>query len=164
MILEVLFLMFLIDIVFESSVRLPQTVSFTLSVFAAIVFGQASVEAHFLQPTSLVVLSVSFIFNSVLPISTFAIATRNLRLVVIILGATLGLYGIVLFSLLLLVHICYLRSFGVPYFSPIAPFNKYDQRDTLFRKPMEQMANKQVIITKEESMKQTEVTKREDEK
>ena len=52
------------------------------------------------------------------------------------LAGTLGLYGIVLGFLGILLHLTSLRSFGVPYFSPIAPLTFKDLKDVLIRTPI----------------------------
>ncbi|MBM7702348.1 spore germination protein [Metabacillus iocasae] len=150
--LEVLVVDFLIQAILEASNRLPQNVSVTISLFGAIVFGQSSVEAQLIQPITLVVLSVSFILSSIIPIATMSYATRILRVAFILIGALLGLYGIALLTLLLLVHLCYLRSFGVPYLAPFAPFTLKDQRDTLIRNPIPTITHKEVRFHKEEPM------------
>ncbi len=39
-------------------------------------------------------------------------------------------------SLIILVHLASLRSFGVPYMSPVMPFNTNDMKDTFIRLPL----------------------------
>jgi spore germination protein KA len=53
----------------------------------------------------------------------------------LVLGAILGLYGIMLGILALLIHLASLRSFGVDYLSPIAPVNFKDLKDVTARFP-----------------------------
>jgi spore germination protein len=53
----------------------------------------------------------------------------------IFLAATLGFYGILLGVFFILVHLVQLRSFGVPYLSPIAPFHFSNLKDIFIRVP-----------------------------
>jgi spore germination protein KA len=52
------------------------------------------------------------------------------------LAGTLGLYGIVLGSLGILLHVASLRSFGVPYFTPVAPLTFTNLKDVIIRAPI----------------------------
>lgn len=153
-VLEVLIVNFLIETIYEGSNRLPQSVVITISIFGAIVFGQASIEAQLIQPITLVVLSVSFILSSIIPVASMNIATRILKILLILMGALLGIYGIALFTLMLLVHLCSLRSFTVPYLAPLAPFTLKDQKDVIIRKTIPEINHSQVHFHKEETMEE----------
>jgi len=153
-VIEVLIINFIIETIYEGSNRLPQSVIVTISIFGAIVLGQASVEAQLIQPITLVVLSVSFILSSVIPVSSMYYATRIMKIFLILTGAFLGLYGLALFSLMLLVHLCSLRSFTVPYLAPLAPFTLKDQKDVILRRKIPDINNSQVLFHKEETMEE----------
>ncbi|RLQ95553.1 spore germination protein [Falsibacillus albus] len=149
---EVLIFSILILFITESSLRLPQGVVFTVSVFSAILLGQAAVEAQLVQPQTLVVLSASFIMRSIVPINSLRRVANALSFSFIAVAAFLGLYGVIIQCIFLVVHLVSLRSFGVPYLSPMAPFNLADQKDTLLRVPMEQIIDNKKKYTKEDPM------------
>ncbi|PFA62857.1 hypothetical protein CN378_17605 [Bacillus sp. AFS015802] len=154
-VIEVLIVVTLTDAIFEGTTRLPQAVIITLSLFGAIVFGQASVEAQLVQPITLVIVSVSFIYSSLIPIAIMNYSVRILKLSLILIGAMLGLYGLALFTLLLLVHLCYLRSFTVPYLAPISPFTRRDvEKDVFIRKPIPEINKTIPEFHKEEPMEE----------
>jgi hypothetical protein len=46
-----------------------------------------------------------------------------------------GLYGVIMGFIVILIHQCSLRSFGIPYMSPIAPGNLSDMKDVFVRVP-----------------------------
>lgn len=150
---ETLLVLSLTDAIYEGSSRLPQNLVITISLFGAIVFGQASVEAQLVQPVTLVIISISFIFSSIIPIAALNYSVRIIKISLILIGALLGLYGIALFTLLLLVHLCYLRSFSVPYLAPISPFSRQDMdKDVFIRKPMPEINHNIPVFHKEEQM------------
>jgi len=60
---------------------------------------------------------------------------RLLRFPMIILAGTLGLLGIMYGIITIIVHLCSLRSFGVPYLAPMAPMQGRDMKDVLIRAP-----------------------------
>ncbi|MCU6599005.1 spore germination protein [Peribacillus frigoritolerans] len=47
-----------------------------------------------------------------------------------------------LFTLCIWLHMSSLRSFGVPYFAPFAPFRLKEQRDGFFRFPLSSLLKK----------------------
>ncbi|WP_226670790.1 spore germination protein [Metabacillus litoralis] len=152
-VLEVLIFFILIQIITESSLRLPQSMVLTVSVFGAIILGQSVVEAKLVQPTTLVVMSASYILASVIPVYSLRPVANRLTLRFIILSGFLGLYGIMLGILYLLLHLTSLRSFGVPYLSPIAPFNMADQKDNILREDLDNIMNNPKKFTLEEPTK-----------
>ncbi|WP_141334673.1 spore germination protein [Paenibacillus sp. tmac-D7] len=130
---------FMMEIVFEvlreAGVRMPSAVGNTISIVGALVIGQAAVEAGIVSPAMVIVVSFTAITNFVIPSISLAIAIRLLRFGILILAGTLGMYGIAVGLLLLVVHLSSLRSFGVPYLKPFAPFMLKEQKDALFRFP-----------------------------
>ncbi|MNP17214.1 Spore germination protein B1 [compost metagenome] len=66
-----------------------------------------------------------------------ALTVRMLRFMITFIAAFMGLYGMSIISFILIAHLCSLNSLGVPYMSPIAPFNGGDQRDTFIRFPIQ---------------------------
>ncbi|MGD6900887.1 spore germination protein [Bacillus infantis] len=152
-ILEVLIFYWLILIISEGSLRLPQGVVLTVTIFASITLGQQAVEAQLVQPTSLVILSAAYVMASISPIYSLVTAQRRLTFRFILLSSFLGLFGVIVGFLALLLHLCSLRSFMVPYLSPLAPFNLSDQKDALFRVPIPEIVKTEKKFTKEEKMK-----------
>lgn len=51
------------------------------------------------------------------------------------IAAFMGLYGIAIFTIMLIAHLCSLRSLGVPYMTPIGPFVPGNLKDTFIRSP-----------------------------
>ncbi len=142
LVVELLLFMFLFQIIIEGALRLPKGLVSVVSIVGTIIIGQSAVEAGLVQPATLLVVSMSYIFSFVAPIMTLATAVRTLRYGFILIAAFLGLYGIILATLALVFHLNHLRSFGVPYFAPLFPFNPKDQKDTIFRFPIRKLTNK----------------------
>ncbi|MFB1051137.1 spore germination protein [Paraliobacillus sp. JSM ZJ581] len=120
----------------EAGIRLPTTVGSAISIVGALVLGQATVEAGIVSAMMVIVVSLTAISSFVFPSYNFGISIRMLRFIFMILAASFGLFGIFIGVILLVMHLVSLRSFGVSYLAPIAPFNQEDQKDTLFRSPI----------------------------
>ncbi|NLY60034.1 MAG: spore germination protein, partial [Clostridiales bacterium] len=58
-----------------------------------------------------------------------------IRFPLMILAATLGLYGVALGFILINIHLANLKSFGFDYMTPQAPFVPQDTRDWVMRLP-----------------------------
>ncbi|TMU88361.1 spore germination protein [Bacillus sp. BHET2] len=143
-----------LEILREAGIRLPKTIGQTVSIVGALVIGQAAVEAGFVSPAMVIVVSFTAISNFVLPSYNIAISIRILRFLFMILAATLGLYGMALGLFALSIHLCGLRSFGVPYMSPIAPYVKQDQKDTLLRLPRKHLVTRPRLISQKNIVRQ----------
>lgn len=119
----------------EAGVRLPRPVGQAVSIVGALVVGQAAVQAGIVSSAKVIVVSVTAISSFSTPAFNLAAAIRMIRFPMMILASFLGLYGVMLGVLILQFHLCSLRSFGVPYFAPIAPFRLSGLKDMLFRAP-----------------------------
>lgn len=119
----------------EAGVRLPRTVGQAVSIVGALVIGQAAVQAGIVSAAMVIVVSITGISSFIFPVFSQGIAIRLLRFPMMICAATLGLYGILVACLILLIHMARLRSFGVPYLSPVAPLNLPSLKDIYVRVP-----------------------------
>lgn len=131
---------FLMEITFEilreAGLRMPRAVGQSISIVGTLVIGQAAVEAGLVGTAMVIVVSLTAITNFLIPTFNMAISVRILRFGFLILASVFGLYGISVGLIILVMHLCSLRSFGVPYMGPYAPFILSDQKDSLIRFPM----------------------------
>jgi spore germination protein len=119
----------------EAGVRLPQVVGQAVSILGALVIGQAAVEAGIVSAPMVIVVSITGIASFTMPRYNMAISIRLLRFPLMFLAGMFGLFGIVLGTLIILTHLCKMRSFGVPYFWPLAPMNPQSLKDVFIRVP-----------------------------
>lgn len=133
--IEALLMELTFEILREAGVRMPRAVGQSVSIVGALVIGQAAVEAGIVSAAMVIVVSITAIASFVLPALSMAISIRILRFGLMGLAATFGIFGITLGLIALVLHLCSLRSFGVPYMSPLAPFILSDQKDMLVRFP-----------------------------
>ncbi|ASA21593.1 spore germination protein [Paenibacillus donghaensis] len=123
------------EILREAGVRIPRNVGQAISIVGTLVIGQAAVAAGFISSAMVIIVSITAISSFVIPESGMAIAARMIRFVLIGLAGFIGLYGILFGVFLIVVHLASLRSFGMPYMSPIAPYHSNDLKDSIFRFP-----------------------------
>ncbi|WEA45979.1 spore germination protein [Priestia aryabhattai] len=132
-IVEMLVMELAFEMLREAGIRMPRAIGPAVSIVGALILGQAAVEAGFVSAAVVIIVAISAISNFTLPSTSIVNAARGFRFILIIVSAFIGLYGILLMTLCICLHISSLRSFGVPYFSPFAPFDFKEQKDTLVR-------------------------------
>ncbi|ACT01559.1 GerA spore germination protein [Paenibacillus sp. JDR-2] len=120
----------------EAGVRLPKQIGQAISIVGALVIGQAAVEAGIISAPVVIIVSITGIATFAIPRFNFASGIRLLRFPILFLAGTLGLYGIVLGFLCIVLHVASLRSFGVPYLSPLGPITMSNLKDILIRAPI----------------------------
>lgn len=132
---EALIMVITFEVLHEAGVRLPRAFGQAISIVGAIVIGQAAVSAGLVSAPMVIVISLTAISSFTIPSIPLANTVRVLRFPFMFAAASFGLFGIMALLLLLTFHLCDLRSFGVPYLSPLAPLNFSDLKDSFIRMP-----------------------------
>ncbi|GMK41865.1 spore germination protein KA [Paenibacillus sp. CCS19] len=121
------------EILREAGVRMPRAVGQAVSIVGTLVIGQAAVEAGIISASMIIVVSITAISSYVIPEFDMSIAVRISRFLFMGLAAAFGMFGIFIGIIAILLHLTSLRSFGIPYMSPVGPFNFGDQKDVILR-------------------------------
>ncbi|NEY20301.1 spore germination protein [Bacillus ginsengihumi] len=131
----------------EAGIRLPRPIGSAVSIVGALVIGQAAVQAGIVSAPVVIIVSSTGIASFTVPRYNLGTAYRILRFPLLILAGTLGLYGIVIGVFFILAHLLKLRSFGVPYLSPIAPLILKNWKDVFIRVPRWGMTYRPALIS-----------------
>ncbi|MCR8643531.1 spore germination protein [Paenibacillus sp. N1-5-1-14] len=130
---------FIMEIFFEAlreaGTKMPKQIGSTISIVGALVIGDAATAAGIVSAPMVMVVAITGIASLMLPRYSAGIAIRLIRFPIMLFAGTLGLLGIILCLLILLIRLCSLRSFGVPFFSPLGPVNFQSMKDVLIRAP-----------------------------
>lgn len=124
------------EILREAGVRMPRAIGQAVSIVGALVLGQAAVQAGIISAAMVIVVAITGIASFAVPVFNLAISVRLLRFLIMVFAASTGFYGIAIIMIMIIGHLCSLRSFGVPYMAPFAPFNLSDQDDTILHFPL----------------------------
>ncbi|PRX69674.1 spore germination protein KA/spore germination protein [Cohnella sp. SGD-V74] len=134
-IVEVLVIEISMEVLREATIRLPQQVGGALSIVGVLVVGQAAVAAGFASPITVVIIALTTIGSFATPAYNAALALRLLRFPLIVLAGIFGLYGVMIGLILIANHLLSLKSFGVPYLSPLVPGSPQGMKDLFLRGP-----------------------------
>lgn len=141
--MEALFMEVLIELFQEAVIRLPQKISGAAGVVGALVIGTTVVEAGLVNALLVVITSLTAIASFTMPTYSFSTSLRVLRVPTIIMASVLGLYGIALSLMVIVTHLCSLRSFGESYGGNLFNITLLrDWKDTFFRFPNTLLRNR----------------------
>jgi len=133
--LEILIMEISFELIREAGIRVPGVIGQTLGIIGAVILGQAAVTAGLVSPILIIIVAITGLGSFTVPNFSMAFAIRILRFVFIILGSVAGFYGIAAGLLVVLGMACSMKSFGVPYLSPVAPKTGFNP-DIVVRAPI----------------------------
>ena len=134
-IVEALLMEITFDLIREAGERLPRYISQSLSIVGVLVIGQTAVQAGLVSQAMVIVVSITAIASFTIPKLNMSRSVRLLRFPIMILSATLGIFGLIMGLLIILIHMASLRTYGVPYLSPLAPLTLEDWKSIVLRFP-----------------------------
>ena len=114
----------------EAGVRMPRTIGQALSIVGAIVLGEASVAAGIASNLMVIIVAITAICSFITPPLSRTI--MYIRFILLIIANFFGFLGISLTVVVTLLHLCRLRSFGVPYMTPFSPLTASDLKDSFY--------------------------------
>ncbi|MCR6544321.1 spore germination protein [Dehalobacterium formicoaceticum] len=128
------------EILREAGIRLPKPIGSAMSIVGALVIGDAAVSAGFIEAYMVIVVSFTAIASFAVP-KLYDVCAL-LRIAFTVMAGLFGVFGLMLVFLFLIIHLVSLRSFGVPYLSPISPLMPKDLKDVLVRVPLWSMVTR----------------------
>ena len=151
--IELLVVLFLFEVITEASLQMPNSLGMALSIIGALALGNTAVDAGIISPPSIVIVAISSVALYIIPDQISE--TRLLRVLFTIIGGIIGLYGIVTSLIILTTYLCSIKSFGVPYMSPLAPSVKQDKKDAFIKVPVQEMITRPALIVGEDKTRQS---------
>lgn len=122
------------EVLREAGKHLPRSSGQMISTLGALLLGGIGIWAGlFAATTPLVVIFAGIASFAVADSPSFAL--RLARFGLLILSGVLGLLGLLSGVMVIAIHMCTLRSFGVPYLSPLTPTTGVVLDDVFFRAP-----------------------------
>jgi spore germination protein KA len=131
-IVETLVMLLMFEITRETDAKLPNAIGSALSIVGAVVLGQAAVMAGLVSPTSIIIAGATTITGMIAYSMDMVGGIRWWRTMFLFFAAVLGIFGVFLSGVIFITNITSIKSFGIPFFAPIAPFYKSEQNNAIF--------------------------------
>lgn len=131
----------------EADTRIPKTMGQAVSVVGALVLGEAAVSAGIVSPPMVIIAAFSGIASLAIPSPEMQFSLIYLRFIVLMASAIFGLFGVTCVLLAIFMYLVSLRSFGVPYMTPVSPIDSNDLKDVFIRAPLWKMRRIPKFIT-----------------
>ena len=147
-IVEAILMWLTFEILRESDTRIPFVMGTSMSIVGALVLGQAAVEAGLVSPIMIIIIAISSVASLLFNDNDMVNAIRIWKLLFLLLGAFVGLYGIFIASLLLIMKLCSMNSYGFDYTDPNAPFNLEAQKNNIILTKKFKLNKRNPFLTK----------------
>jgi spore germination protein KA len=132
LVFEVVMMEFAFELIREAGLRIPSPLGPTIGIVGALILGQAAVEANVISPIVVIIVALSGLSSFAIADVSLNYAIRMIRFLFIFAAATYGIFGLIGAFLLWLMYAVSIKSFGVPFLSPLSPHYR-SGNDTLFR-------------------------------
>ncbi|WP_338449239.1 spore germination protein [Niallia oryzisoli] len=113
---EVLFMLIVMELLIEASIRLPKVIAGTATTVGGLILGTAATEAALTSTIMIIIVSAMAISTFVIPINEMGFAVRIIKYGVLLFATIGGLLGLALFLLGFMMYLSNMDSFGEPYF------------------------------------------------
>ncbi|GGM23793.1 spore germination protein [Paraliobacillus quinghaiensis] len=113
--LEVLFMLVIMEMLIESSIRLPKTIGPTATTVGGLILGQASTDAGLVSNIMIIIVAAVAISNFVIPLNEMGSAIRVLKYILLLVATSFGTIGVVVGLLGILLYLIHLDSFDEPF-------------------------------------------------
>lgn len=127
-IIEALLIFIVLDIFIEATSHVPGAIGPALNIVGSLIIGQAAAQANLASQVIIIVTAITAV-GSYVTLYQLSLPIRIWKYPMIFGAAVFGLFGIVGVTVILLAHLCGLKTLGVPYLSPLAPMNWKDMLD-----------------------------------
>jgi spore germination protein KA len=152
----------LLDIAFEllreAGLRIPGILGPTIGIVGGIILGQAIVAAKIVSPIVIIVVATTGLASFVIPEYRLAAAIRLVRFTLLAWAAFLGLVGVSVGLLILLLVLCNMKSFGVPYMAPLAP-KTFPGFDVIARGPLYRQERRPDVLQTKDVTRQPHISR-----
>ncbi|WEG14651.1 spore germination protein [Pullulanibacillus sp. KACC 23026] len=134
--IEALFMYLTYELLREAGLRMPKLFGGPIvTILGLILISQAAVRAGIIGPIMAIVVATTALTAFILPNYRFHQVVRFCGIPLLLLAGFFGFMGILVGLMFGLTHLVSLRSFGVPYFSPVSPARKEGWKDVFIRAP-----------------------------
>lgn len=143
LLLETVILLGAFDLLKDASAHVSSGLGQSLSIVGALILGDSAVSAHFISAPLVIITAATGITGLIN--NNIRSASVVWRYILLMLSAAAGLYGYLFGSVLMLLSISRMESFGVPYSMDIMPLSLGQLRDSIIRSSWKKLNYKNIF-------------------
>ena len=113
--IEALFMIICFEILKESDLRMSNTSGSAISILGGLILGDAAVAAGIVSPIMIIVIAISSISGLIFTSIELSNSLRNYKVFLLILSTLLGIYGVLLGSIIIFINLITTETFGYNY-------------------------------------------------
>lgn len=118
---ELLLMQMMFQLIRQAGLNVPGALGQSVGIIGGLIMGQAAVAANVVSTVVLIVVALSGLGNFAIPDYRLQLASFYLRIVLVLFAWAGGLMGLSCAILVLMAWLASLKSYGVPFLSPVAP-------------------------------------------
>ncbi len=145
--LECFIMLLVFDILRETGIRMPTNIGQALSIVGALVIGQAAVDAKLVAAPMIIVVAITGITNLLIPKMNAPVI--YVRVFLLLLATSFGLYGFMLGMSCVIIHLMNLTSFGIPRIATTGSLQFQEVKDVFIRAPWWTMITRRKNIARD---------------
>lgn len=112
---EVLFMLVMMELLSEASVRLPKVIGSTATTVGGLILGQAASQAGLVSNIMIIIVTTVAISNYVITLQGMGIGLRVVKYLFLAVSTLFGLLGLAVSLFGFIAYLAHLDSFGQPY-------------------------------------------------
>jgi spore germination protein len=154
---EVIIMEIAFELIREAGVRIPGAMGNAIGIVGGLIVGSAAVEASLASPIVVIVVALTALCSFTIPNNEFSSAFRLIKYFMIIMSSLMGIYGYILGTLLVMIHLSGLVSYGFPYLGPIAAGDMDEgegEKDFIIRAPSKFLTKRPIFANDSNRCKQ----------
>ncbi|MCI8460487.1 MAG: spore germination protein [Bacilli bacterium] len=127
--IEALFMIVCFEILKESDLRMSTTSGSAISILGGLILGDAAVSAGIVSPIMIIVIAISSIAGLIFSSLELVNALRMYKIILLLLGTILGIYGVVIGAVIMFYNICTAKIYDYKYLN----LDKNEIKDSLVK-------------------------------
>lgn len=127
--IEALFMIVCFEILKESDLRMSTTSGSAISILGGLILGDAAVSAGIVSPIMIIVIAISSIAGLIFSSLELVNALRMYKIILLILGTILGIYGVVIGAVIMFYNILTSKIYNYKYLE----FDKNEIKDSIIK-------------------------------
>lgn len=131
---EIITAFLIFEILREVGLRMPKAVGSAVGVVGSLILGESAVSAGIISSFVLIIVAFSAVCNFIC--APYMNPNSVFRFALIVSGGAFGIFGVFTLSAWAMISSSAKTSFGVPYFSPLAPVSAEGLGDFLYMTPI----------------------------